>query len=87
MVRNIEKQKSISFDFKINYVLHITVNNRFRIVFDVINMLQGVWIFVLFIIFNTEAKGLFCGTATTRPETDVQMNEVEGQDLVHKRAN
>ena len=50
-------------------------------------MLQGVWIFVLFIIFNTEAKGLFCGTATTRPETDVQMNEVEGQDLVHKRAN
>ena len=69
------------------YVLHMTVNNHFRIVFDVINMLQGVWIFVLFIIFNPEAKELFCGTATTRPEIDVQMNEVEGQNLVNNRAN
>ena len=69
------------------YVLQITVNNHFRIVFDVINMLQGVWIFVLFIIFNPEAKELFCGTAITRPETNVQMNEVEGQDLVNNRAN
>ena len=66
-----------------SYVLQITVNNHFRIVFDVINMLQGVWIFVLFIIFNPEAKELFCGTAPARTETDVQMNEVEGQDLVN----
>ena len=50
-------------------------------------MLQGVWIFVLFIIFNPEAKELICGTATTRPEIDVQMNEVEGQNLVNNRAN
>ena len=69
------------------YVLHIIINNHFRIVFDVINMLQGVWIFVLFIIFNPEAKGLFCGTATTRPETEVQMDVMEGQDLVNKSEN
>ena len=50
-------------------------------------MLQGVWIFVLFIIFNPEAKGLFCGTATTRPETEVQMDVMEGQDLVNKSEN
>ena len=86
--------KPIIFDFKINnlvligfYVLQITVNNHFRIVFDVINMLQGVWIFVLFIIFNPEAKELFCGAAIARPESNVQMNEVEGQDLVNNRAN
>ena len=87
-----KKMKSIIFVFKMNtlrsfYVLNITVNYHFRIVFDVINMLQGVWIFVLFIIFNPEAKGLFCGTATTRPETDVQMDVMEGKDLVNKREN
>ena len=69
------------------YALHINVNNHCRIVFDVINMLQGVWIFVLFIIFNPEAKGLFCGTATKRLETEVQMNDVEGQNLVNNRSN
>ena len=53
-----------------------------RIVFDVINMLQGVWIFVLFILFNPEAKGIFCGTTSTKDETEMRMNVLEDKDLL-----
>ena len=31
-------------------------NVSFRMIFDIVNMLQGAWIFILFVWFNPEAK-------------------------------
>ena len=30
-----------------------------RMIFDIVNMLQGAWIFILFVCFNPEAKRRF----------------------------
>lgn len=48
----------------------------FRVVFDVVNMLQGVWIFIIFIVFNPDAKSIFCPANTTTNEEEVPMDEL-----------
>ena len=50
-------------------------------------MLQGVWIFILFVVFNPEAKKLFrratpVKEADTTKSQEMVLNEVETQSLV-----
>ena len=58
----------------------------FRIVFDVVNMLQGVWIFTLFIIFNPEAKKLLHRQSTNSSrEQEIPLSVYETQELVQNK--
>ena len=68
----------------------VTMNFYFRIVFDVVNMLQGVWIFILFVVFNPEAKKLFSrATPSTGGDTtkiqEIALSEIETQTLVQSQ--
>ena len=72
----------LSLEYTHNQSIMVIKFLFFRIVFDVINMLQGVWIFVLFILFNPEAKGIFCGKTSTKDETEMRMNVLEDKDLL-----
>ena len=51
-------------------------------------MLQGVWIFILFVVFNPEAKKL-CRRANTETGINTinaqEMSEVETQSLVQSQ--
>ena len=54
----------------------------FRIVIDVLNMLQGVWIFLLFIVFNPVARKHFVAFVCCRNEPIVeQVNTFEMSGL------
>ena len=48
-------------------------------------MLQGFWIFVLFILFNPEAKGILCGMTSTKDEPEMRMNVLEDKDLLQNK--
>ena len=54
--------------------------------FDVVNMLQGVWIFTLFIIFNPEAKKLLPRRSTNSSrEQEIPLSVYETQELVQNK--
>ena len=50
-------------------------------------MLQGVWIFILFIFFNPGAKELFCGSISSKAEPEMRMNELEEQEEILNESN
>ena len=54
-------------------------------------MLQGLWIFILFILFNPGAKGMFCGSGsnevpqtsrTPKEDQKMRMSTLEAQAFV-----
>ena len=44
--------------------------------FDVVNMLQGVWIFIIFIVFNPSAKSIFCPGGIPTKEDEILMGDL-----------